>query len=203
MSSDPARRLATYDDVLAAGDERVEVIGGQLETLPSARPRHGRVARAIAGAIGGPFDDDDGRGGPGGWWILTEVDVRLSPHDIVRPDVAGWRKERLTDLETLPIDVRPDWVCEVLSPGTRLRDTRDKSAADPADSVEKRRLFASAGIAHFWLLDPDDRTLLALVLEADRWTEQGLYAEGDIARIAPFQALELDVGRLFPPTPTP
>jgi Uma2 family endonuclease len=192
MSSDPARRLATYDDVLAAGDERVEVIGGQFETLPSARPRHGRVARAIAGAIGGPFDDDDGRGGPGGWWILTEVDVRLSPHDIVRPDVAGWRKERLTDLDTLPIDVRPDWVCEVLSPGTRLRDTRDK-----------RRLFASAGISHYWLLDPDDRTLLALVLEADRWIEQGLYAEGDLARIAPFEALELDVGRLFPPTPTP
>jgi len=189
MSSDPAHRLATYDDVLAA-DERVEVIGGQLETLPSARPRHGRVARAIAGAIGGPFDDDDGRGGPGGWWILTEVDVRLSPHDIVRPDVAGWRKERLTDLDTLPIDVRPDWVCEVLSPGTRLRDTRDK-----------RRLFASAGISHYWLLDPDDRTLLALVLESDRWTEQGLYAEGDLARIAPFEALELDVGRLFPPTP--
>lgn len=190
MSSDPAHRLATYDDVLAA-DERVEVIGGQLETLPSARPRHGRVARAIAGAIGGPFDDDDGRGGPGGWWILTEVDVRLSPHDIVRPDVAGWRKERLTDLDTLPIDVRPDWVCEVLSPGTRLRDTRDK-----------RRLFASAGISHYWLLDPDDRTLLALVLESDRWTEQGLYAEGDLARIAPFEALELDVGRLFPPTPS-
>jgi Uma2 family endonuclease len=102
----------------------------------------------------------------------------------------------------LPIDVRPDWVCEVLSPGTRLRDTRDKSAADPADSVVKRRLFASAGISHYWLLDPDDRTLLALVLESDRWTEQGLYAEGDLARIAPFEALELDVGRLFPPTPS-
>lgn len=191
MSSDPARRRATYEDVIATDETRVEVIAGNLESLPSAPSRHGRVARALAGAIGAPFDDDDGRGGPGGWWILAEVDVRLDRHDIVRPDVAGWRRERLTDLDALPIDVCPDWVCEVLSPGTRLRDTRDK-----------RRLFATAGIAHYWLLDPDDRTLLALTLEAGRWIEQGLYADGDHARIAPFEAIALDVGRLFPPERT-
>ncbi len=190
MSTDPAHRLATYDDVLAAGDARVEVMGGHLEVLPSQRPRprHGRVARALAGAIGAPFDDDDGRGGPGGWWILAEVDVRFGRHDIVRPDLSGWRRERLTDLDALPVDVRPDWVCEVLSPGSRLRDTRDK-----------RRLFAVSGVPHYWLLDPDDQTLLALTLDGERWVEQGLYAPGDVVRVAPFEAVELDVGRLFPP----
>ncbi|MEM6789286.1 MAG: hypothetical protein AAF715_17315 [Myxococcota bacterium] len=59
--------------------------------------------------MGGPFDDDDGHGGPGGWWIFVEVDVALSTHDVVRPDVAGWRRERLRDPgEKRPIEIGPD-----------------------------------------------------------------------------------------------
>jgi hypothetical protein len=55
------------------------------------------------------------RGGPGGWWSLPEVDVRLARHQIVRPDVAGWRRERLPEpWDVRPIDVVPDWICEVV-----------------------------------------------------------------------------------------
>jgi hypothetical protein len=82
-----ARRLATYTDLLALPEgTRAEVLDGVMTLPPAPLPRHARAQRALGRFLGGPFDDDDGRGGPGGSWILAEVDVRLSPHDIVRPD---------------------------------------------------------------------------------------------------------------------
>lgn len=102
--ADTASKLATYADLRALPDDvRAEIIAGEVHTSPSSLPRHSRVQRSLGRFIGGPYDDDDGRGGPGGWWIFVEVDVELSPHDIVRPDLCGWRRERLPD----PGDIRP------------------------------------------------------------------------------------------------
>jgi Uma2 family endonuclease len=186
-----ASALATYDDLRALPEGALgEVVAGELHLSPSPRPRHSRTQRALGSFIGRPFDDDDGHGGPGGWWILTEVDVRLSPHDIVRPDLAGWRRERLggDPWDTLPIDVVPDWICEVLSPGNAAHDR-----------VTKRRLYARHRVPHYWLVDPQTRTLEALRLDGDLWVETGSWGEGDIARVEPFEAIELDVSRLFVP----
>lgn len=112
-----ASRFATYEDLLALPeDTRAEVLSGHVVALPGPSPRHSRAQGALRRLIGGPYDDDDGRGGPGGWWILIEVDVRLAPHDIVRPDLAGWRRERLpSPWDERPIEVAPDWIGEVIS----------------------------------------------------------------------------------------
>lgn len=189
-----AGKLATYDDLLALPEGRhAEIIGGVIVSPPSPLPRHGRAQRVVGRILGGAFDDDDGRGGPGGWWILPEVDVRLSPHDIVKPDVAGWHRERLPDpWDVRPIDVVPGWICEILSPS---------NVAD--DRVRKRRLYAEHGVAFYWLLDPSARTLEALRLDAPSgaWIEIGSYDDASVARIAPFEAIEIEVGRFFPPLP--
>jgi len=100
---------------------------------------------------------------------------------------SGWRRERLPRPgSTRPIEVVPDWVCEVLSPSTAARDR-----------VQKRHLYAQAGVAHYWLIDPDARVLEALVLSHGGWVELGVYDDSATARIAPFEAIELSVGRLF------
>ena len=65
-----AERLATYEDLLALPEGvRAEVLAGEVVSAPSPLPKHNRIARVLGSVIGGPFDDDDGRGGPGGWWI--------------------------------------------------------------------------------------------------------------------------------------
>ncbi|MCG8555662.1 MAG: Uma2 family endonuclease [Proteobacteria bacterium] len=188
--SDPAQRLATYADLLDLPDEqRAEVLAGRIATAPAPLPRHSKVQGAARRFLGGPFDDDDGRGGPGGWWIFVEVDVQLTPHDVVRPDLAGWRRERLQSPGSMrPITVAPDWVCEVVSRSTASRDR-----------VTKRTLYARAGIAHYWIIDPDARVLEALQLENRAWIETGAYDDTSTARIPPFEAIELEVGRLFLP----
>ena len=86
----------------------------------------------------------------------------------------------------------PDWVCEVISPSNAAQDR-----------VRKRRLYAAHGVPFYWIVDPASRTLeaLRLVTTGDHveWNEIGVYDDTSIARIAPFDAIELDVGRLFPP----
>ena len=186
--SDAAPRLATYEDLIALPqDVRAEVIAGQVVTAPSVLPRHARAAGAIAHSIGGPFDQDGD--GPGGWWILLEVDVRLDKHDIVRPDVAGWRRERLPEpWDTRPIDVVPDWICEIQSPSNAAHDR-----------VTKAQLYAQHGVPHFWLVDPAEHILEAFELNGELWTRIGSYDDTAVARIKPCEAIELRVGGLFPP----
>jgi Uma2 family endonuclease len=184
----PVRRPATYADLLALpGGVRAELIGGEVVLSPAPRPRHSKPQGALRNFLGGPFDDDDGHGGPGGWWIFVEVDVRLGSH-VVRPDLAGWRRERLPEPDVRPIEVAPDWICEVLS---------ESNAAH--DRVTKRHIYAEHGVRHFWLVDPDARTLEALTLEAGRWVDAGSFDDAARARIAPFEAVELDIARLFLP----
>ena len=186
----PAERLATYADLLALSEDvRAEVIRGVLVTAPAALPRHSRVQSGLSGLLGGPFDRDDGRGGPGGWWILPEVDVRLSPSDIVRPGLTGFRRERLPEpWDVRPIDVVPDWVCEILSPSNAA-----------ADRVHKAALYAEHGVPFLWLVDPHERTLEAFRLDAGLWTRVASHDAEARARIPPFEAVELELGLLFPP----
>jgi Uma2 family endonuclease len=183
-------KLATYADLLALpSDLRAEILAGEVVTAPAPLPRHSHVQRSTGRFIGGPFQDDDGRGGPGGWWIFVEVDIALGRHDIVRPDLSGWRKERLPKPGSVrPIEVAPDWVCEILSPATAARDR-----------VHKRNLYARASVPYYWLIDPAARVLEALSLRDGAWLELGVYGDESTARIAPFDAIELEIGRLFLP----
>jgi Uma2 family endonuclease len=183
-------RMATYEDLLALPEgTRGEVIAGQLNTAPSALPKHSRAVRALGSIIGKPYDDDDGRGGPGGWWILVEVDVRLAVHDIVRPDIAGWRRARLPDpWDNRPIDVTPDWICEVTSPSNVAYDR-----------VIKAKLYAEHGVPYFWLVDPSERILECFELSGGIWLRTGSYDDSATVRIKPFDAIELEVAGLFPP----
>lgn len=186
--ADPAEKLATWADILAAPEgKKAEVIGGELELFPRPRPRHGRAQAVVARVVGGPFDVDDD--GPGGWWIVVEPDLELGPHDIVSPDLVGWKRERLPRLpDDGPIRLRPDWVCEVLSPSSVRRDR-----------TRKADLYVKHGVPHYWVLDPMERTLEALENRDEAWLRLGGWTDGDQTRIAPFDAIVIEVGRLFLP----
>src|SRR5262245_49107979 len=102
---------------LSDEDSYNELIDGQLVRKASPSWDHGRAQSSVATLLKGPFDRKAGRGGPGGWWLATEVDVQLAADQIFRPDVAGWRRDRVPTPPTeFPVLARPDWVCDVLSP---------------------------------------------------------------------------------------
>jgi Uma2 family endonuclease len=182
-------RRATYEDLLALDEQaRAEVVEGRVVMLPSPSFEHQNAQGVLRYLLGGPFHDEHGRGGPGGWWLTLDFDVALAAHVIVRPDVVGWRREHSPRPPVRPAALRPDWVCEVVSPSNASHDL-----------VTKRRLYAERGVPHYWLVDPLVRTLTALTLREGLWVEDGVFDDNDVARIAPFEAVELEVGRLFLP----
>jgi Uma2 family endonuclease len=185
----PARKRATYEDVLAAPPHVVaEVLFGVLYTHPRPGAPHAKAASVLGMDLGGPFDR--GRGGPGGWLLLDEPELHLD-EDIVVPDLAAWRRSRMPDV---PIgayfSLAPDWICEVLSVSTQA-----------IDRTEKMSIYAREGVRHAWLVDPLARTLEVYRLESAGWLRVGIWREDALVRAEPFDAVELELGVLWTRVP--
>ncbi len=178
-------RPATYQDVLDAPPHMVaEIAGGRLNLHPRPAMRHSRATFAMAGRIdeafrGGPDDPSD-------WHFAIEPELHLGP-DVLVPDLAGWRRERMPVFPDTPAcEIAPDWIGEILSPGTRRFDL-----------TEKRDLYRVNAVAHLWLVDPDARTLEAFALTGDAWTLRGAYQDGEDIRAAPFEEMVFQLGALW------
>jgi Uma2 family endonuclease len=182
-------KKATYADLEAVPEHLVaEIIDGVLRTHPRPSPRHSGAANAVSAKLTDPFQW--GGGGPGGWVFFVEPEIKFGENILV-PDIAGWRRERLTLYpERNYFEVRPDWVCEVLSGSTERRDR----------SV-KKRIYAEAGIPYFWLIDPRLQLLEAFELRDGRWTDIGAWNSDDQVRAPPFDAISFSLADLWPLDP--
>jgi Uma2 family endonuclease len=181
----PRARPATYDDLIEVPDHLVaEIIDGELHTTPRPAPRYADASSGLGGALRGPFDR--GRGGPGGWRILDEPELHLGP-DVLVPDLAGWRRERLPALpDEAYFTLAPDWVCEVLSPSTMALDRTRKLAVYVREQVPLA-----------WLVDPTAHTIEVLQLDAGRWVIVTTCAGSGAVSLPPFDALPLDLTLLW------
>ena len=184
-SMNPASRRATYDDLLQVPDILVaEIIDGELITSPRPASPHARATSIIRGELDSFDRQSGGSDGLGGWWILFEPELHLGA-DILVPDLAGWRRERMPTLGNVPYFVQaPDWVCEVVSPTTARNDR-----------VRKMPVYAREQVGHLWLVDPSLRTLEVYRLEKHRWVVTSAHGDTDRIRAEPFEALEIDMSR--------
>ena len=180
------RRPATYQDILDAPEHMVaEIVDGTLYTHPRPAPRHALAGSALGDELVSPFQK--GRGGPGGWWILDEPEIHLGD-DVVVPDLAGWRRERMPrPPEGIYPTIRPDWACEILSPSTRRLDL-----------TRKRALYAREGVPYLWFVDPDARTLEAFELREGQWLLIASLAGDAPVSVPPFDAVTFSLGGLWP-----
>ena len=183
----PAERLATYEDLFDLPDHVIgEILHGQLITQPRPAPKHARSASILGGELVSPFDQ--GRGGPGGWWILDKPELHLGLH-ILAPDLAGWRRERMPMFpDTAWFDVAPDWVCEVLSPGTAR-----------TDRVIKMPIYAERGVEWLWLVDPDQQTLEVYQRHDGHWLMLHAWQQADEVAAPPFAEHRFTLNDLWLP----
>ncbi len=162
-----------------------ELIHGALHTFPRPRTRHARAASRLGSRLEAPFDSGLD-GGPGGWLFLPEPELHLG-EDILVPDLAAWRRERMPELPDEPfLSLAPDWLCEILSPST-----------EDIDRAEKVPIYAREGVSHVWLVDPALKTLEVLRLDGATYRLiETLRAEA-VARIEPFDAIAFDLAALW------
>lgn len=184
-----AVRLKTVDDLLLASqqDGRVELVSGEIVKRPMARSDH---ALAQAG-LSGQFLPLWRKGRDGGWWIMSEISVRYNEHHCPTHDLAGWRKERVPHRPTGMMEILPDWVCEITSPGHERKDT----------FTQLLRLQAYQ-VPYYWLISPEDKTLIAYELDNGRYRVAFAVECHDVAAcsqlvIPPFAGQVLDFGYVF------
>ena len=180
------RRRATYDDLLKVPDTKVaEIIDGELIVSPRPALPHAHAASVMGADLIGAFHRSPGDPkGPGGWWLLNEPELHFGD-DVVVPDQAGWRRERVPHL---PSDAAytepPDWACEVISPSTGV-----------IDRGRKMRIYAREGVRHLWIVDPLLHTVEVYRLEDRRWVVAQTHGGSASARLEPFERIELEIGR--------
>jgi Uma2 family endonuclease len=181
-------RRATYQDVLdTPPHQAAEVMNGVLHATPRPSLSCRNVASVLAGELYLPFRR--GIRGPGRWALLAEPELHLGTDpDIVLPDIAAWRRERMPRIPTrdAAVFLAPDWVCEVLSPSTE--------AIDRADKME---VYARESVGHLWLVDPRTRVLEVYRNDSGRFARVAAWEGEATVRAEPFDAVELELGVLW------
>ncbi len=176
---------ATYDDLLKLPENVVgEILDGELYASPRPASRHNNAASGLLAELRIPFQH--GRGGPGGWWILGEPELHLQK-DILVPDIAGWRRERMPEFpDVVWHDLAPDWIGEVLSPSTgRL------------DRAKKLPIYAREAVPFAWLVDPLQKTVEVMKLDANVWQIVHVYAGEEQMSAPPFDAIAIDLATIW------
>jgi Uma2 family endonuclease len=187
---EPAVKRATYEDLLTVPETMIaEIVDGVLHTKPRPASPHANAASVSGSDLVSAFHrKPGGPSGPGGWWILDEPELHLGG-DILVPDLAGWRRERLPVLPDAPfLTLAPDWLCEVASPSTARFDRMEKMAA-----------YAREGAAWVWLVDPSAKLVEVYRLEAGLWVRVSVHGGDERARMQPFDAIEIDLERWWLP----
>jgi len=186
--SEPAKKEAVYEDLYDLPENMTgEIIDGELIVTPRPAPKHVYTTSVLDKKIGSPYQFGES-GGPGGWIILVEPEIKFAEEcNPIVPDLAGWKAERFPKaIETNWISVAPDWVCEMLSPRTRKYDR-----------MKKMPKYARFEVQYAWLIDPSNRTLEVFQLRQGEWVVTGFYEEDDKVRAEPFTEIEIDLSSLW------
>ncbi len=184
--SEMAKKPATYADLEALPSHVVgELVAGELHATPRPAMPHALASSSLLYELVGPFQRK--LGGPGGWLIVHEPELHLGG-DVLIPDLAGWRLERLPEeeLRATAVKLAPDWLCEVLSPSTEALDRAGKLDA-----------YAREGVRHVWLVNPTLRTLEVFRLQGSHYLLLGTHTGEATVRAEPFDALALQLRVLW------
>lgn len=180
MAVDP-HRLLTYEDYAAFPDDGIhrEIVNGAVFELSAPNVRHqrlvGRLFRFLADYL-------DLHGG--GEVFVSPIDVLLSEHDIVQPDVVFVADDQAGIVTAPNLAGTPTLVVEVVS--------------DPRhDRVRKRALYAQAGVLEYWIVDPEADRIEVHRLAEGRYGKPEILEPGDALTTGLLPGLRVDTGYLL------
>lgn len=179
----------TYDDYLLwPADERWELIHGVAYAMsPAPSPLHQRTVKRLVRQLDDYFEDRPCEA------YIAPFDVRLPEkagqddpvHTVVQPDISViCDKTKIDEKGCLGA---PDFIIEVLSPGTAAYD-----------QIEKADLYAEYGVREYWTVHPTDRLLTIRTLRSSGgFSPPQLVAARGVVSVTLFPGLQLDLDRIF------
>jgi len=165
----PAPGEWTYQDYLDLPDDgnRYEVIWGELYMMtPAPSTRHQRVLRDLGFALWNYVREHDA-----GEVLIAPCDLVMEPGATpVQPDILFVARNRLDIITERNVHGVPSLLIEILSPNTPRHDRETKFD-----------LYEQSGVAEYWIVDPEARTIEVFVLEQNRYTLRGRFGAGEEA----------------------
>ena len=174
-------RLTYQDYANLEGDERYELLDGELILLPSPNTAHQTVSIALASRMHSFVKEHDL-----GQVFHAPFDVLFTDTDVVQPDLLFVSNEREHIRTPANIQGAPDLIVEILSPSSSRRDWRDK-----------RGLYASHGVKEYWIVDPANRIVWVMLLRDGALVEQGAYGEGDTVTSTTLEGFSFSLDEVF------
>ena len=161
--------------------ERYELYDGEVIVVPAPFPRHQRVAGHI-GEVLGEYER-----ATGGLVFDVPIDIVLSAHNALQPDVVFFRKERRHLIDMMQAThVPPDLAVEVLSRSTEVRDRG-----------RKMQLLARFGVPEYWIADPVENRLEVYALRNGEYELIGTYNQHQDVTSPTLAGLSFAAGRIF------
>ena len=174
-------RLTYQDYVNLEGDERYELLDGELILVGSPNTDH-QTASVRIGYRMYSFVEENGLGR----FFHAPYDVLFTDTDVTQPDLLFVSKERESIITEANIQGAPDLIVEILSPSSSRRDWRDK-----------RELYAEHGVKEYWIVDPTNRIVWVLLLRDGVLEIEETYTEGDTITSSTLKGFSISLNEIF------
>ena len=175
----PQERLYTTDDIYALPEgTRAELIDGRIYNMAPPTRKHQEIAGTLYRKIADYIDSNGGSCKP----YIAPFAVFLNADDknYVEPDISViCDKNKLTDKGC---SGAPDWVIEIVSPGSRRIDYSIKLFK-----------YRSAGVREYWIVDPDKNRILIWNFESEDIIE---YSFSESVKAGIYPDLSIDFSQL-------
>ena len=175
----PQERLYTTDDIYALPEgTRAELIDGRIYNMAPPTRKHQEIAGTLYRKIADYIDSKGGSCKP----YIAPFAVFLNADDknYVEPDISViCDKNKLTDKGC---SGSPDWIIEIVSPGSRRMDYSIKLFK-----------YRSAGVREYWIVDPDKNRILIWNFETE---DTGDYTFTDTVKAGIYPDLSIDCSQL-------
>lgn len=182
--TEPTKKF-TYQDYLGFPEEpgyRFEILEGILIKEPSPNVMHQRVSRRLQRILEDYFWECD----PEGEIFNAPLDVTFHDITVVQPDVFYVSGEQKRIVKDTRIDGPPTLVVEVLSPSNNRKDR-----------LQKLRIYQSVKVQHYWLVNPDEKTLECFALQNDIYALVASGMDEDVIEHPSFDGLTIALKALW------
>jgi Uma2 family endonuclease len=183
--AEPDKKSFTYQDYLELPEEpgyRYEVLEGMLVKEPSPNVMHQRVSRRLQRILEDYFWKVD----PEGEIFDAPLDVTFGDITVVQPDMFYVSGEQKVIVKEARIDGPPALVVEVLSPSSTRKDR-----------LHKMRIYQKVQVQHYWIVDPEEKTLECFALRDGLYARVAAGMEEDVVEHPDFAGLSIALKDLW------
>jgi Uma2 family endonuclease len=174
----------TAEQFLQMGEDppgvRLELVDGEVKVSPSPDLRHSFADRKLSKILSNYIDDNDLGA------LFGDVDTIFGEHDVRRPDLLYFAKDRLHLIGDKVVKNPPDLCVEIVSASSAALDRK-----------QKFKQYEKGKVAHYWIVDPNAQTIEGYKLVGGKYRPTGHGKKNDVVRLPPFPQLPIPLASLW------